>query len=686
MAQTKDKQAAVVESRFRFSRDQQAELFEDFARYQTLWQSKIPDDPNYPWDYSYFNPMIFATVRSLVSRTTSGNVGINLQAWNESERPKTRINKSLLEWEFQEAELFLKVARWVYSTAMYGRGFVRTGWKFAKERRIQEHGDDGETKRDILIAPKVNRADLQNARVYDMFVANDNIADFQAQPWVVHRYYTTIPQLIAENEARGGSEKDGPYRHIKELKEHDWFVTFAEHGADHQKADDEARKRDRWKAGVLEVLLLMDKETGKFTEKVAGHDDFLIRDEDNPYYHGEYPFADLQFFPEDSKFWTPGVVMPIEDLQIGLNSTMNQYYTNASQQINNMWIQTAGKAIPEWELISRPNGLIHGEVIPVKHPDITGQSEVMMGRMETMIQRTTGITDQVTMGQASRGTRGAAFLQMEQQSIDENLKLFINMLEQVGIKRVARQFLALNKQFITSDQIVKITGRHGYSHLEIKPDDVSAAFDPIIIPQSSIPKNPLIRAQNLMELKQLADAEKDVKVNKIPIWKEIIDTMGMTDLDEVVPDDAGEAQQENDLLKKDLPVECQASDNHDQHIKIHQYEVLAGELDEATLGRFIEHIKTHKRWKLAADPDMLEKMAQEKMPTPSNDVDSTMPPPPAPNPMMMPMAMPPQMPGAPVNAAVDELGLIQQQPNGIPMTPQGMPPVVDPLLAQGGLL
>lgn len=689
----KDRLASSIEQRFTFARDQQTALFEDFLRYKTLWNSKIPENADYPWDYKLFNPMVFATVRSFVSRITSGNVGVNLQAWNESERPKTRVNKALLEWEFQEVDLFLKVARWVYQTAMYGRGFVRTGWKYQKERRILEEDAKGNTKREILIAPRINRADLANVRVFDMFVANRNIPEFQQQPWVVHRYYTTIPKLIAENIARGGTEKDGPYRYLAELKKRDWFVTYAEYGADHQKADDSVGKNERWKTGVLEVLLLMDKETGKFREKIAGHDDFLIRDEDNPDYHGEYPFADLQFFPEDDEFWTPGVVQPIEDLQIGLNSTMNQYFTNASQQINNMWIQTGGKPIPEWDLISRPNGLIHGEVTPVKHGDVTGTSEVMMGRFEKMIQRTTGVTDQLTMGEAARGTRGAAFLQLEQQNIDENLKLFVNLLEQVGIKRIARHFLALNKQYITSEQIVTISGRHGYNHLEIKPDEVSAAFDPIIIPQSSLPKNPLIRAQNLMQLKELADREQRVKINAVPIWKETIDTMGMTDLDEIVPDDVGEAQEENDLLKKGTPVECQPSDNHDQHIKIHQYEILAGQLDQEALARYMEHIKAHKRWKLAADPELLERLAESKMPTPSNNVDGIPDPrQPQPQPQIDPLtglpvgAQPPLPGGLPGNAPVDELGMIQQLPQGAPPTPPGMPPVIDPLLAQGGML
>src|SRR4051812_38449559 len=100
-----DSTAVIVENRFKFAKEQQTALFDDFARYRQLWRSKIDDTTSYPWDYALFSPMIFSTVRAIIARTSSGNAGVDLQAWNEQERPKTAVNKALLEWEFQEANL-----------------------------------------------------------------------------------------------------------------------------------------------------------------------------------------------------------------------------------------------------------------------------------------------------------------------------------------------------------------------------------------------------------------------------------------------------------------------------------------------------------------------------------------------------------------------------------------------------
>lgn len=682
-----DKLALLTQSRFDFANGQQQSLFDDFARYKSLWNSKIEDDGTYPWDYQLFSPMVFSTLRSFVARIAAGNVGVDLQAWTEEGRPKIPVNKALLEWEFQEAQLFLIVARWVFATGLVGRGFVETGWFYQKERYVQEEDEEGKAKRKILMRPKVNRADLQNVRSVDIFVANRNIPDLQKQPWIVHRTYKTIPELDAINEARG----EEVYRNLKKLKEKDWFVTFVEQGYDVQKADSEGDKKDRWRSGVLEILRMWDKDKGRVVETVRGHSDFTIREEENPFYHGDYPYADLQFFPQDDEFWSPGLVQPIEDLQIGLNANLNQFFTNADQQLNNMWI-TSDTRIPEWEFISRPNGVIHvsGDVNNLKevqHKDITGVAESMAGRLETMIQRTTGITDQLAAGTAPQGTKGAAYLQLEQQNLDDNLKLFLTILEQVGIKRIAQQFLANNQQFITQEQVIKISGRHGYRHQSIKPDEVSAAFDPIIIPQSVIPKNPLIRAQNIVQVLELAGKEQQVKINKAPVWQELIDTMGMTDLDEIVPSDVDEAMQENELLEKNVQVECEPTDNHDTHIQIHQYPIVSKEItDAATVKRFVEHIKEHKTWKLSADPELLDKLATGGKPIPGQ-IENPQPEPaksPTTN-VIMPQAPNPQL--SPQTAPVDEAGLVQQLGQGAALPsllPEGGAPVASALDQIGG--
>jgi hypothetical protein len=608
MASTKSL-ATVVQNRFKFAKDQQQTLFEDYARFRQLWRSKIVGtSEEYPWDYALFHPMVFSTVRSFVSRVATGNVGFTLQAWNEKSRPKTEINKSLLEWEIQECEFFLKVARWVFSAVLYGKGFMETGWLYRKERKIvEEEEKDGKTKtkREFLIAPMINRADLSNVRVFDMVVANRNIPDLQKQPWIGQHRWVTLGELEDENEAQGKEV----YKNLKKIRKDKMFVTFVDYGQDVAKSQD--LTKDELRAGVIHLMRHWDRSMGTEVEIVADHNEFTVKEDENKFYHGEYPYSDLTFFPEDDEFWSTGAIMPIEDLQIALNSVLNQYMTNARQQMNNMWITDDAK-IPPWEFISRPNGVIHkngGELKEVQHKDITNISLNMMAEIKTAIQRTTGISDTMSMGAIQERVRGAAMLQQETDNLNENLRLFMGMLEQVGIKKIAEHFLKNNQQFITSEQTIKITGRHGYSHVSLKPDDVSCEFDPIIIPESTIPKNNVVRAQNLQNTLAMAQKEQKVNINTTPIWRELVSVQGLSDLDEIVPDDTDEAYEENDLLKKGQPVECEPNDNHDRHIAVHQYCLIAEELKGNVAQRFIDHIKQHKLWKLAADPDLLEKLA-----------------------------------------------------------------------------
>jgi hypothetical protein len=662
----------IIDNRYKFSRDQQSDIFDDFARYKALWLSKIVDTGGWPWDYTLFNPMVFSTLRSFVARTSTGNPGITLQAWNEEDRPKTKLNTDLLLWELQEAEFQQKLARAVFSCGLYGKAFLWDGWLFEKEKYVQEEDDQGNDGRKILMKPKVNRADLGNVRSFDVYVANRNLPDVQSQPWIIIRRWRTVAELKRLNEMRGGEV----YHDLDKLKDKNLFVRYVDYGRDVMYQDNADIPFEN---GVLEVLEMWDMEEGKVYEKIKNSQEnkLVIREENNPYYHDEYPLIDLTFFPEEDEFWTQGLVRPMEDLQMALNAVLNQYLTNARQQLNNMWI-TGDVRIPDWEFISRPNGVIHtqgniDQIKEVQHKDITQQAMTMMGELRNDIQRTTGINDYLAQGtpDKGKGRSGAAAMQMEESNLDQNLKLFMTFLEQQTIKKIAKHFLANNKQFITSDQTIRIAGRHGYRHVNVKEEQVSAGFDPIVIPNSMLPKNPMIRVQNLENLKAMADNEQKININTAPIWKEMVSTMGLTDLDEIVPDDKDEAMEENDMMEKGIDVEVEVNDNHDAHITVHQFALIKDKLDKAASKRFIQHIEEHKLWKVAQDPDMIEKMMgkqqapaqQSGVPNPANGIAAASEQASSPSPVQP--------------AATSVQGLVQQQgqqmgqamqpPSGVPI-------------------
>lgn len=609
MADDNKKLGQIIQNRYKFAKTQQEDIFEDFARYRQLWKSKITNPTDYPWDYALFNPMVFSTVRSFVARVATGNVGVNLQAWNEQGRPKTQVNKNLLDWEFQEAQLFLTVARAMFSVALYGKAFIDTGWCFQKARVIEEEDEQGNVTRRTVMSQSVNRADLSTVRVFDVFVANRNLPDLHKQPWIVIRRWKTPAEMEKYNESRG--EEVYTKKVFDWIKKEKPFVRFVDYGSDVM-TDDE-QYEEAWKSGVLPILEMWDMQTGKVSEIIDGHSDMVLRSEDNPFYHGGYSLEEVSFFPEDDNFWNTGLVMPIEDLQESLNSTLNQFHTSARQQLNNMWI-TGDMRIPDWEFVSRPNGIIHtaGDINntrEVQHKDITQQALAMMGETKSEIERTTGINDLLAAGQPQGGVKAVGALNLEQSNLDQNLKLFLTMLEQVTLTRIATKFLKLNAQYITSEQVIGITGRHGYKNSSIKPDDVSAEFTPIIIPNSVLPKNPAIKLQNLQNTLGMAEKETKIAVNVAPIWQEMLSTMGMTDLDNIVPDDADEALEENEMMLKGISVECEVTDNHKVHIPIHQYQILKGQLTPEQTQLIIEHIKTHKLWELAQNPNLLDEMA-----------------------------------------------------------------------------
>ncbi len=595
----------ILENRMKYAADAQSDTFDDFARYRALFKSKIVDTADYPWDFTLFDPMTFTTVRNFLTRVVSPNIGVTLQAWNEESRPKTEVNQKIIDWELSEVDFFLKSARHVYQAALYGRGLFLTGWKYEKAKVIEEVDENDNVTRKVVMSPMINRADISNMRIFDLFIANRNNPVLQEQPWIIIRHYRTPGEMKAINEARGEDVYD-----VKKIKDKDLFVRYIDYGRDVMYNNNYGDAP--FDSGLLETWEMIDKDTGQVTELVARHKELVIRKEDNPYYHGEYPIIDTPFFPEDDEYFNTGIVRPMEDLQMALNTSLNQYMSNASQQINNMWM-TTDLRIPDWEFISRPNGVIHvrgdiNNLREVEHKDITQTSMAMQGQIRQNIQRTSGINDYMALGLPQKGTRGTAALKMEQENMDENLNFFMTILEQHTLRQVVNQFLKLNAQFLTDEQTIKIAGRHGYSHLKINPEDVSAEFEPIIIPNSALPKNPVIKLQNLENLKAIADKEQKIKLNTAPLWKEMFELMGITDLDEIVPDDKDEALEENKLIMDNIPVECEANDNHKAHVPIHAHLLLTEKLSQSQAKAVEDHINAHLMWELTDEPTLLEKL------------------------------------------------------------------------------
>ncbi len=594
MAKDKRNIKKIIENRYKFASLEQGDLFDRFAYYRQLWKSYMSDPAGYPWDYQYFNPLVFSTLRSFVSRTVSGNIGVDLQAWNEQDADKEDTNKKTIEWELQEDDTFLKSAQFVFQAGLYGRGFRETGWLYEKEKIIEEVDENDNVTRKVQISPMVNRATSTIIRPFDVFIANRNITDLQKQPWIIILRWRTIAGMQKINEERGYEV----YKNLKKLKDKNVFVQFIDYGSDVMYYDTSDMPREY---ATIPVLQMWDRDMGTVQEKVRGLDDFLLRDEENPFYHGNYPLLSIPFFPEDDNFWSPGLVQPVADLQTGMNSVLNQYMTNARQQLNNMWI-TSDDQIPPWEFVSRPNGVIHtkgdiGQLKEVEHKDITQQSLAMMNEIKTEFQRGTSVNDMTMLGLPVKG-KGAAAQQMQEDSLDQNLKFFMTIFEQNGTKELIKQFLQLNAQYITDEQKIAISGKQ-YASLD--PKDISAAFTPIITPYSTLPKNNMIRLQNLENVVTII-SKLGVKSNLSPLIREIMHVVGITDGDEVLPADFDEALSENEALDKGRYVHAAFTDNHAIHKIIHYKDLMDKEakLDKTAITNRKKHIDEHTLWEVLA--------------------------------------------------------------------------------------
>lgn len=653
--------------RYRFAVDEHDKMFQDFARYKQLYKTAISDEADYPWEHTLVNPYIFSLVRTALSRMVGSIPSVRLQARNEKSRPNAKVNQSIIDWEFGQPDFFMKIVRMVFSSLMYGKGFVNVSWLYEKEVKIQEEDEEGKdvgvTK---MIKPMENRAFITNIKCTNLMVANRNRPTIQEQPWVFETWYPTLGELRNINTSVGYDR----YKNLDKLKNSGKGARQESYGFNVQMKEVSGDSEMK----VLKIIRMWDNQNERVIEMPASDDHLIIRDEENPYWHGMCPIAEVTCFPEDDDFWSMGFVQPEEDLVIALNSILNHYMDSADQELNPMWLQGSSVQIPEWELYSRPNGFVHviGDVNQVKRLDKSSSSQVvqpMMTELKSTIQRTVGIGDFESTGTPMPGVRGAAAQANAAQQVDQGLQFLILIMEQTGVRQIGEMFKSLNVQYMTEEQEISLGGNNGATYMKIDPEKVSADFDVVPIPNSSKPRNPLIQQQNLQSFLGMSMKEQGVTIDRAPVYQKLLSVMGETDLDQVVPRDMDEAMEENRLIGAGILVDVEYNDNHAQHVTAHQY-FLGSEQDlsKKVVEALIKHIQNHELWEEAKDPNFYKKLMEKSsgvpMPQPTNPIkpENAAPPSLGPSPAQqaaVPAAMPPQG-GAAQMPATGELAIQQQ--------------------------
>ena len=263
---------------------------------------------------------------------------------------------------------------------------------------------------------------------------------------------------------------------------------------------------------------------------VVANRKFLLRDGENPYWHGKKPFVAVNLIPVMHEFYGIGFPEMMEHLQEELNTTRNQRRDNVSLVLNRMWKKLKMSEIDANQLVSKPGGIIEvdtmEDLLPMEMPDVTSNAY----REEEVIKRdmdmVTGINDQ------SRGTDTSRKETATQASIlanaaGERFKTAM-MLAGQSINEIGQFMIDLNQQYMDRSRVVRITGIDGVDFAEISPEDIDGKYDVFPAGSSTEPRvTPEIKQAQFLQL--YGTLANNPLIDQQKLLKTLLDVFGVKD-------------------------------------------------------------------------------------------------------------------------------------------------------------
>jgi hypothetical protein len=241
----------------------------------------------------------------------------------------------------------------------------------------------------------------------------------------------------------------------------------------------------------------------------------VIRVAENPYWHGEKPYAMWPDYMQEGEIWGIGEVEAIEGLQDLVNAMYNQRIDNVRLGMDKMVVVNTKAIEEERDLVWRPGGVIRtvGDFLPeeavqvLELGDVTASAFQEADRLEALIERTTGIGG-YQLGQVEEGqNRTATGVSLITEAGTTKFAMKVQLMEEVGLTRVARQWGAIIQQFTDEERAVRTMGPAGqWLFPTLTPEGIQGNIDFKIDVASTTQTETVAKEQAMMLFQTLAPA------------------------------------------------------------------------------------------------------------------------------------------------------------------------------------
>ena len=562
-----DKKTKFVLDNFESSKSYYRPLMEKVRDWDRLFYG-IRETPKYQWQSNIADPTTYESVMIILSKimnnTFSKTPPFEVYGREKSDEQYASLIRDLISFQFEKCGFRSKYSLFVIQALIRGTSIAKTYWR--KDTKNITYREPIEKPVIQMIPdpmtgmpmPKVVDQEIvgyekrkKQVTMYDdPYFEVVDVRDFFPAPdatdtngTMIHRTYKTLDEL----------KKLGIYKNLDDIKESD-ANDSGEWDYDHPRLSDMGlaspeghrvfSELDRQKklGKTIEVLECHCKYDlngdGKLEDCIftVANRSVLIRSIENPFYHGESCFVKIVYESVLNEFFGRGICEITEDMQNELNDKRNQRLDNI-----NLVLQPVMKYV---------EGLVHPAIIknfrhapgakfPVRDinaigwdrpPDVTMGVHKEIEDLKRNIQETTGAVPATSPGaNSSEVHRNTSGIMLLQGMAGERLKPVVELMDEMGLKKIVERFHQLNQQFITEDRVIRVLGEKGANYKRVPAEAHNSLVD--FIPAGT--KEIASKEMNLMQMIRFVEVASkipnfNIALNYDEIGREITALFGFT--------------------------------------------------------------------------------------------------------------------------------------------------------------
>lgn len=473
---------------------------ETWRRLNDLYRGKHYDD------FAEEDRMIvnigFSTINVIAPSVAINYPKVVVSATLPEQAPNAVIAEAVVNYWMRHYNIKPEFRRSVKDALIFGHGWVKIGYRFIEEQAVTAaQNTDGE---DIDISDEAMESDsissnsvivedrpfAERVSPFDMFVDPDAIS-MQDVRWIAQRIKRPISEIKSDKRYN---------KTARDAVEPMSYSKWSDHSAN-KKINDKAM-------GYAEVWEFYDLHRNTISVFADGAEQFLIKPTKMPYATG-HPFVMLRDYEVPDTFYPIGELEAIEPLQRELNETRSQML-NHRKRFSRKYLfkesafDNTGRSALEsdYDNVMVPvigDEPLGGVVAPfpaiINPPEFYQQSDLITAD----IDRISGVTE-FMRGGGMAIRRSATEVGAIQDASNSRTADKLTMVE-VALAEVAKRLIGLAQQFMSGEQIARITGKDGSaSWVQFDRDYIAGEFDFEVFAGSTQPVNESFRRQSALQL------------------------------------------------------------------------------------------------------------------------------------------------------------------------------------------